>query len=89
MQLAHAAETGGEGDVGNRQVRVVQQAPGEMGPAGSGQAVGGDAELGDEETPQMAAGYAEPGGQLILGVTVEGAVGDQLHRPADQLGPAP
>ena len=39
IELADAAEAGREGDVGDRQIRVVEQSAGEMGPAGAGELV--------------------------------------------------
>ena len=89
LQLAHAAEPGREGHLHGRQVGVVEQTAGEVGPPRPGQAVRGHTELGEEQTPEMAAGNAEPRRQLALGVAVEGAIGDQLHGPAHQLRTGP
>ncbi len=78
---------GGEGDVGDGQVGVVEQAAGEVGPAGAGQRVGRHAQVLGEQAPEVAGRDADAGAEVGLGAVVEGAGEDELDGPADELGP--
>ena len=53
VELAQAAEAGGEGDLGNGQVGVVEQPAGEMHPRRARQPVGRHANVCDEESSQV------------------------------------
>nr|WP_279580301.1 hypothetical protein [Fodinicola feengrottensis] len=56
-----------------------------MGASGASQLVGRDAEVGEENPPQMPCRQGEPGSQIRLGAVVQCAVDDELHRAAHQL----
>ena len=89
VELAQAAEAGGEGDLGDGQVGVVEQPAGEMHPRRARQPVGRHAHVRDEESAQVPGRDTEPLTQVGLASEVECAVEDQAHRAADQLRRAP
>jgi hypothetical protein len=89
IHLPDAAEAGCERDVRDREVRVIEQPAGEMGSARSRQLIGGDAEMLEEQSAEVASGDEQPGTEVVLRSAVEGAVEDELNGPADELGTDP
>ena len=89
VELAQAAEAGGESDLGDGQVGVVEQPAGEVHPRRARQPVGRHADVRVEESAQMPGRDTEPRAQVGLASLVEGAVEDEAHRAADQLRRAP
>ena len=87
VELADAAEAGGEGDVGEGEVGGLHQGAGGLGPLGPGQGLGPGAHLGDEEALELAGAVAEAGGQAGHPLAVHHPVGDEPHGPGHHIGP--
>ena len=85
VHLPHAVETGSDGDLRHRQVRVVEQAAGEVRAARTCDFGRGRAHVLGEEPAQMARAHTEPRRKIVFGHVVEHAVGDGVHRAADEL----
>jgi hypothetical protein len=85
---AGAAEAGRKRDLGDRQVGVVQEAPGEVDAPRTGELVRGRAQMRDEEAAQVAGRYAEPIAELDLVLAVQRAGEDELHGAAHEFGAA-
>ena len=66
VELAQAAEAGREGDLGDGEVGVVEQAAGEMHPRRACQPVGGHADVRDEEAAQVPGRDTEPRAEVGL-----------------------
>ena len=86
VELAQAAEPARPGDVGDREIGVVEEPPGEVRAVAASQTVGRGADVLGEQPPQVTGRDAEPPGEVVLGAAVERALADQVHRPAHQLG---
>lgn len=86
VELAQAPEAGRVGDLGDRQIGVIQEPTSEVRPRGTGQPVGRHSEVSHEEATQVSPRHPEPSAELGLGPFVERAIEDQLHRAADQFG---
>ena len=86
VELADAAEAGGEGDVGERSGRCRPGAGGRSGPGGSGPTWSGVAPTCSANSRRRCRALTpRRAGQVGLGVLVEVAVDDQAHGPAHQL----
>jgi hypothetical protein len=81
------AETGGERDVGARQVSLVEELLGEAGPAGPGKPGRTDAELADEEPVEMSWRNGEHPGHPFDARIVGEAARDEPEGPPDEIGP--
>ena len=86
VALADAAEAGGEGDVGHREVGRLDQQPGRLRPLGAGQGQRPRSHLGHQQPVELALAVAEAGRQPAHPVAVDGAVGDQPHGPGHHVG---
>jgi hypothetical protein len=86
VELAKAAEPGREGHLGDRQVGVVQQAPGEMRPPRASELIRRHPEMVVEQPPQMTRRHPAPRADGGLRGLVQHPADDQLDRPADELG---
>ena len=89
VELPNAAEPCGERDLDDPQIGVVEQSPGKMRPARTGELVGGDAEMFDKETSQMPRRHIKASGKPNLGGVIQRSVGHELHAAAHQLGAGP
>ena len=85
VELAHTAEPGGEGDVGHRQIRRLDQDPRGLGTLRPGERQGPGAELVGQQPVEVTAAVAEMLGQPRHALTVDETVGDQAHRPSDEV----
>ncbi len=86
VELADAGEPGGEGDIGDREGRGLQQHPCSLRALRPGQRQRPGADLGDQQAVQLPLGVAEPAGQAGHAVAVDDAVADQPQRPAGDVG---
>src|SRR6266516_6644202 len=89
IELANAAEARGKGDVRDRQVGVVEESAGEMGPPRAGKLIRRHAHVLEEQPTQMPSGDEQARAQIFLGLAVEGPVHDELYSPTDQIRTAP
>ena len=87
VELPHAAETGRERDLGEAQVRRLDEDPGGLRALRPGQRERPGAQLGGEHPVQVAFGVAEPARQPRHAVAVHHPVADEPHRTADHVGP--
>ena len=81
VELADAAEPGGEGDVGHAKSAGLDQGPGGLGALRPRQRQRSGAELVGEQPIEVADAVAEPVREAGHAFTVDDAVGDQPHRP--------
>ena len=81
-----AREAGREGDVAHRQGRRLDQQPGGLGPLRPGQCQRAGPELGEQLPLDLPDAVAELGGQSGDPRAVDDPVGDEPHRPGDQVG---
>lgn len=88
VELAEAPEARSEGDLGDREIGVVEEPSGEMGTEGSSQGIGRDAQAGREQPVEVTARHPQTGSEMRLRRAVEGAADDEVDSPADQVGPA-
>ena len=86
VELAHAAESGGKGDVRDFHGGGDQQGAGGLGAARPRQGQRAGAEFVAEDPVELARGVAEPGRQPLDAVAVDHAVIDQPHGPAGDIG---
>jgi hypothetical protein len=87
VELAPAAEPSGESDVGDGEVGVVEEPPGEVRAPGPRQLIRGHSQVGDEQPAKMPRRHADPGRERRLGAAVvHDAADDLLDRLADELG---
>jgi hypothetical protein len=89
IELADAPEARREGHLDNGEVGVVEQAAGEVRPGRARQAVRRHVHVGCEEPAQVPRRHVQARAELGLRATVESAVEDEPHRPADQLRAVP
>jgi hypothetical protein len=89
VELAQAAEAGGEGDLGDRQIGIVEEATSEVGARRARQSVWRHPQVSGEQPAQVAGRHTEPIPQLGLGSVIQCAVQDQPDRATDQLGARP
>ena len=87
VELADAAEAGGEGHVGDRQVGRLDQQPGGLRPLGAGQGQRPRPHLGHQQPVELALAVAESGRQAGHALAVDRAVGDEPHGPGHHVGP--
>ena len=85
VELAHAAEPGGEGDGGERHRRRLDQDAGGAGALGAGDGDRSGAELVEHEPVEVALAVVEVAGEAGDAVAVDDAVGDEAHRPGDDV----
>jgi hypothetical protein len=85
VELPQASEARCVGDLGDREVGVVEKATSKMRTCRSRQTVGRDAQVDSEEAAKVPCGDAEPRTELDLASPVECTVEDQPDRPADEL----
>ncbi|HRW40021.1 MAG TPA: hypothetical protein P5193_00610 [Microthrixaceae bacterium] len=86
VELPHAREASREADLGEGQVRGLDQGPsgaGALGPC-EGQRTGAD--LGAHQPLHLPGAVAEPTRQSLDPVAVHHAIRDQPHRPGDDIG---
>ena len=76
----HAAEAGGEGDLGDGEVRLVQQAPGEVGPPRDGHLRGRRPDVGHEQAAKVPRRHAAGVRQLRFAGPVESAGTDLVEQ---------
>ena len=86
MQLARPAEARSSGDLGERQIGVVDQAAGEVRPARSGDGCGSRADMVLEQSPQLTGAVADVGRQCLFVVVIEKAVVDAQQCRSDRRG---
>ncbi len=86
VELAHAREAGGEGDIGDRQGGGLEQYARGLGAAGARQLERPGAEVVHEPPVQVALGVAEPPREPGHALAVDDAIGDQAHRAAHEVG---
>jgi hypothetical protein len=89
IQLPHASEARREGDLGDREVGIIQQPPGEVGSARPGDLIGRHPQVLLEQTAQVPPRDEQPRPQVVLALAVESAIQDEPHGPADQFGADP
>jgi hypothetical protein len=85
VELADAAEPGGEGQLGDRQVGVVEQTAGEMHPGGAGELVRGQAQVLAEQPSELPSGQAQASAEILLGAVVQGPIQNEPHGAADHF----
>ena len=85
VELANAAESGGEGDVGHREIGRLDQDSSGLGTLRPGERERSGAELVGQQPVEVAAAVPEMLGQPRHALTVDEAVGDQAHRPSDEI----
>ncbi len=85
VELADAGKPGGESDVAERQLRGLDQHPGGLGPLRAGQREWPGADLGLQQPLQLAGGVTEVGREAADAFAVHRAVGDQPHRPRNDV----
>ncbi len=88
VELAHRAEAGGEGHLGQRQTGLVDQPPCEVGPARARHRQRRGSDVLQEQPPQVAVAQPQPRGQRVDTLLVEQALVDQPQRALDARGRA-
>ena len=81
VELPDAGEAGGEGDVAERQLGGLDQYARGLRALRSGQGQRVGADLGLQQPLELPSGVADAGGESGHAVAVDGAVGDESHRP--------
>ena len=84
MQLARPAETRSTGDLGERQIGVVDQAAGEVRPARPGDGCGRRPDMVLEQSPQLAGAVSHVGRQCLFVVVIQKAVVDAQQCRSDR-----
>jgi hypothetical protein len=87
VELADAGEPGSEGDIAERQIGGFDQHPRCLAALRSGQCERARAHLGLQHPFQLTSGVTDLRGQSGDAVPVNGAIGDQPHRPGDDVAP--
>ncbi len=85
VELAHAAEAGGEGDVRERHGGRLDEQTGRLRALHPGERERTGTEFVGEEPVQVTFAVAEPTGESGNTVALDGTVGDEAHRPADEV----
>ena len=85
VELADAGEPGRERDVAERQLGGLDEHPGRLGALRPRQRQRVRADLGLQQPLELAGGVADAGGQPGDALAVDGAVGDQPHRPGHDV----
>ena len=86
VELADAGETGSEGDLRDRERSGLDEYPCRLCPLGPGERNRSGSDLGNELTVQLPLAVVEATGESGNTVTVDNAVRDQAHGPADEIG---
>jgi len=85
VELTDAGKPGGEGDVAERQVGGLDQHAGGLRSLRAGQRQWAGADLGLQKPLQLAGGVTEASRKAADALSVHRAVGDQAHRPRDDV----
>ena len=85
VELAHTSEAGGEGDVRERHGGRLDEQTGGLRALHPGERERTGAEFVGEQPVQVTFAVAEPTGESGNTLSLDGAVGDEAHRPADEI----
>ena len=87
IELPHAAKARGERDLGDRQRGRLEQQARRLRPLSPGERERTDPDDTDELAVHVTRGVSQPAGEAGDTLAVDNAIGDQPHRPSDQIGP--
>ena len=86
IELADALKAGRERDAADRHVGGLEQDARRLRALGAGEREGAHADAPDQLSVDVALGVAKPASQAADALPIDDAVGDQSHRPADEVG---